>query len=84
MYSCEICVVFFICIGPLSGLLTNRFGHRPVAIIGSLVTMVGLTLSAFAATPYHLLFTFGIISGRAYNWSNRIQTDRNIQTDRHR
>lgn len=49
--------------GPLSGMLTNQFGHRNVSIVGGLLTMVGLFLSCLANDVNHLLVTFGIITG---------------------
>ena len=48
---------------PIAAILTNRFGLRPVYMIGSLVTGVSLLASTFAPNVYILLLTYGIFSG---------------------
>ncbi len=50
-------------LGPVSGALTNRFGHRAVVIAGGLTAAAGLVSSIFAHNIYHLYVTFGIITG---------------------
>ena len=52
--------------GPIGGMLTNRFGHRLVAVIGGLCATVGLALSAVGSNVYHLIVTFGIMTGTYY------------------
>ena len=38
--------------GPIGGMLTNRFGHRLIAMIGALFATVGLALGAFGSNVY--------------------------------
>lgn len=56
--------------GPLSGVLTNRFGHRVVAMVGGVIAGVGLILSAYATSIYHLYLTFGVITGFGFGVAN--------------
>ncbi|EAA05501.4 AGAP010881-PA, partial [Anopheles gambiae str. PEST] len=50
-------------LAPLSSALCQRFSCRIVVIIGGVFCGLGLTLSYFATSMYHLLFTFGILTG---------------------
>lgn len=51
-------------LAPLSSALCQRFSCRTVVFIGGLFCACGLTLSYFATSLYHLLFTFGILTGK--------------------
>lgn len=50
-------------LAPLSSALCQRFSCRTVVFIGGLFCACGLMLSYFATSLYHLLFTFGILTG---------------------
>lgn len=50
-------------LAPLSSALCQRFSCRSVVFVGGLFCTFGLTLSYFATSMYHLLFTFGILTG---------------------
>ncbi|XP_053685742.1 uncharacterized protein LOC128735273 [Sabethes cyaneus] len=50
-------------LAPVSSALCQRFSCRIVVIIGGVFCGLGLTLSYFATSMYHLLFTFGILTG---------------------
>lgn len=50
-------------LAPLSSALCQRFSCRAVVFVGGLFCTFGLTLSYFATSMYHLLFTFGILTG---------------------
>lgn len=50
-------------LAPLSSALCQRFSCRIVVFIGGLFCALGLTLSYFATSLIHLLFTFGILTG---------------------
>lgn len=52
-------------LAPLSSALCQRFSSRSVVFVGGLFCTLGLTLSYFATSLYHLLFTFGILTGKA-------------------
>ncbi|CAH1783473.1 unnamed protein product [Owenia fusiformis] len=54
-------------VGPISSVLTNRFGCRPVVLMGGIMSFIGLGTSAFATNIYHLYITFGIITGRSFS-----------------
>jgi MFS family permease len=49
---------------PISSLLTERFGFRPVVIAGGLIACAGLLASAFVNSIYTLFFTYSIITCR--------------------
>lgn len=52
-------------LAPLSSALCQRFSCRSVVFVGGLFCALGLTLSYFATSLYHLLFTFGILTGKS-------------------
>ena len=49
--------------GPIASALTNRYGCRPVCMMGGFIAGVGLICSAFVNSIEMLCFTFGIVSG---------------------
>lgn len=51
-------------LAPLSSALCQRFSCRSVVFVGGLFCALGLTLSSFATSLYHLLFSFGILTGK--------------------
>lgn len=50
-------------LAPVSSALCQRFSCRSVVFVGGLFCAFGLMLSYFATSLYHLLFTFGILTG---------------------
>ncbi|KAG0715963.1 Monocarboxylate transporter 2 [Chionoecetes opilio] len=56
------CFLWFIS-GLFSRPLTQEFGWRPVALSGSAMACVGMTLSAFAPSPAFLFFSFSLLTG---------------------
>ena len=54
-------MMFFL--GPLTTSLCERYGCRVVAIVGTIVCIVGLLLSSLVRTVPALFFTYGIIWG---------------------
>lgn len=50
-------------LAPISSALCQRFSCRSVVFVGGLFCALGLILSYFATSLYHLLFTFGILTG---------------------
>ncbi|CAH1784634.1 unnamed protein product [Owenia fusiformis] len=48
---------------PVGSLLTNKYGSRPVVILGGVISAIGLGTSVFSTNIYHLYITFGIITG---------------------
>uniref|UniRef100_A0AAY4E9Z8 Major facilitator superfamily (MFS) profile domain-containing protein n=1 Tax=Denticeps clupeoides TaxID=299321 RepID=A0AAY4E9Z8_9TELE len=49
--------------GPVSSILVNRYGSRPVVMIGGLMVGAGMIISSFGATIIHLYMCVGVIGG---------------------
>merc|ERR1711971_729894 len=49
--------------GPIVGGLVNKFGCRPVCILGSIVACAGLSLSTLSPNVPILMLTYGVIGG---------------------
>ncbi|KAI4873762.1 hypothetical protein NFI96_010624 [Prochilodus magdalenae] len=49
--------------GPVSSILVNRYGSRPVVMIGGLMVGVGMVSAAFGTTIIHLYLCVGVIGG---------------------
>lgn len=54
-------------LAPVSSALCQRFSCRSVVFVGGLFCAFGLMLSYFATSLYHLLFTFGILTGTRFH-----------------
>lgn len=50
--------------GPLSSILVNRYGSRPVVMVGGLMVSAGMMLASFGTSIIHLYLCVGIISGK--------------------
>ncbi|XP_054465023.1 monocarboxylate transporter 2-like isoform X2 [Anoplopoma fimbria] len=49
--------------GPVSSILVNRYGSRPVVMVGGLMVSAGMVLASFGRTIMHLYFCVGVIGG---------------------
>ncbi|TTB85600.1 Monocarboxylate transporter 2 [Bagarius yarrelli] len=49
--------------GPLSSVLVNRYGSRPVVITGGLMCSVSMVAASFSTTITHLYVCIGIVGG---------------------
>ncbi|KAA0706877.1 Monocarboxylate transporter 2 [Triplophysa tibetana] len=49
--------------GPVSSVLVNRYGSRPVVIIGGLMVGVAMMTASFATSILHLFICVGVIGG---------------------
>ncbi|KAI5607074.1 solute carrier family 16, member 7 (monocarboxylic acid transporter 2) [Silurus asotus] len=49
--------------GPLSSVLVNRYGSRPVVITGGLMCSVSMVAASFSSTITHLYICVGIVGG---------------------
>ncbi|XP_076014660.1 monocarboxylate transporter 4 [Genypterus blacodes] len=49
--------------GPLCSVLVNKFGCRPVMIIGGLFASLGMILASFATSIMHIYLTTGVVTG---------------------
>ncbi|XP_035510113.1 monocarboxylate transporter 7-like isoform X2 [Morone saxatilis] len=58
----SICVFIFTFTAPLSTMLTNRFGYRPVVVMGGFLISLGTITSAFTNSINEMYITIGIVS----------------------
>uniref|UniRef100_A0A3Q0SSS7 Monocarboxylate transporter 7 n=1 Tax=Amphilophus citrinellus TaxID=61819 RepID=A0A3Q0SSS7_AMPCI len=65
----SICVFIFAFTAPLSTMLSNHFGCRPVVMMGGLLISIGTITSAFTSSITEMYITTGIISGLGYCFS---------------
>ncbi|KTF90941.1 hypothetical protein cypCar_00013345 [Cyprinus carpio] len=49
--------------GPVSSILVNRYGSRPVVIAGGLMVGVAMVMASFGTTILHLYLCVGVIGG---------------------
>ncbi|XP_038592212.1 monocarboxylate transporter 4 [Micropterus salmoides] len=49
--------------GPLCSVLVNRFGCRPVMMVGGLFASLGMILASFATSMIHIYLCTGVITG---------------------
>uniref|UniRef100_A0A4W5KUP5 Major facilitator superfamily (MFS) profile domain-containing protein n=1 Tax=Hucho hucho TaxID=62062 RepID=A0A4W5KUP5_9TELE len=49
--------------GPVSSILVNRYGCRPVVIIGGLMVGASMVAASFGTTIIHLYLLVGVIGG---------------------
>lgn len=61
----SISVFIFAFTAPLGSLLSNRFGHRPVVMMGGFLMSLGMISSAFTNSINEMYITIGIISAVA-------------------
>ncbi|KAJ4932251.1 hypothetical protein JOQ06_010676 [Pogonophryne albipinna] len=49
--------------GPLCSVLVNRFGCRPVMLVGGILASLGMILASFSTSIIHIYLTTGVITG---------------------
>ncbi|KAM9342426.1 monocarboxylate transporter 2-like [Pholidichthys leucotaenia] len=49
--------------GPISSILVNRYGSRPVVMVGGLLVSMAMVLASFGTTIIHLYLCVGVIGG---------------------
>lgn len=54
---------FYLLTGPFVSALANRWGFRPVTIIGAVIASIGFALSHYGTSVGYLYVTYGIIGG---------------------
>ncbi|XP_040011971.1 solute carrier family 16 member 6b isoform X2 [Xiphias gladius] len=62
----SICIFIFTFTAPLSTMLSNRFGYRPVVMMGGFLISLGTITSAFTNSIEEMYITIGIVSGLGY------------------
>ncbi|XP_062937108.1 monocarboxylate transporter 7 [Cynocephalus volans] len=65
----SICVFVLTFTAPLSTVLSNRFGHRLVVMLGGLLVSIGMVTASFSQEVYHMYISIGVISGLGYCFS---------------
>ncbi|KAK3107138.1 hypothetical protein FSP39_007973 [Pinctada imbricata] len=56
----------YLTIGPVVGVLANKYGCRPVAVAGSIVATVGLFSCTFAPNLDVMIFLYGAVGGAGF------------------
>ncbi|TMS01558.1 Monocarboxylate transporter 2 [Larimichthys crocea] len=49
--------------GPVSSILVNRYGSRPVVMVGGVMVSTGMVLASFGTAIIHLYLCIGVIGG---------------------
>ena len=62
----------FLMTGPVSSLLCDKYGCRPVVMVGGLIFSIGVTASAFAQSISMVYLTFGLLGGRKKQFDSHI------------
>ncbi|KAM5125364.1 monocarboxylate transporter 7 [Mantella aurantiaca] len=62
----SICVFTLTFTAPLSTVLSNRFGHRPVVMLGGFLISVGMMAASFARNVVDMYLAIGVVSGLGY------------------
>lgn len=63
LYSFPLFLSVCVCPGPVSSVLVNRYGSRPVVITGGLMCSVSMVAASFSSTITHLYICIGIVGG---------------------
>ncbi|MEQ2271983.1 hypothetical protein XENORESO_012474 [Xenotaenia resolanae] len=62
----SICVFIMTFNGPLSSVMTNRFGFQFVVIIGGLLISTGTIATSFTSSLNQIYITYGLVAGLGY------------------
>ncbi|XP_029558673.1 monocarboxylate transporter 4 isoform X1 [Salmo trutta] len=65
--------------GPLCSVLVNRYGCRPVMMVGGLFASLGMILSSFSTSIIHIYLSTGVITG----WSTSTSLLESLQVGPH-
>ncbi|XP_063075006.1 monocarboxylate transporter 4-like [Engraulis encrasicolus] len=49
--------------GPMCSILVNRYGCRPVMMVGGIFASLGMIMASFATSIFHIYLTTGVITG---------------------
>lgn len=58
-----LCIYFFLSSGPISSILVNKYGSRPVMMAGGCLSSLGLIAASFCNSVQALYFCIGVIGG---------------------
>lgn len=56
-------IVSLVSSGPVSSILVNRYGSRPVVMVGGILVSTGMVLASFGTSIIHLYLCIGVIGG---------------------
>ncbi|KAK3100386.1 hypothetical protein FSP39_019114 [Pinctada imbricata] len=56
------------CLGPLAGIIGKKYGNHFTAMLGSLLSAIGLASSCFVESIHILYLTHGIITGLGFSF----------------
>lgn len=62
----SICVFVLTFTAPLSTVLSNRFGHRPIVMLGGFLISLGMIAASFARSVVDMYLAIGVVSGLGY------------------
>ncbi|PWA30326.1 hypothetical protein CCH79_00015749 [Gambusia affinis] len=62
-FECPDRVCALLCAGPLCSVMVNRFGCRPVMMVGGLFASLGMILASFSTSIVHIYLSTGVITG---------------------
>ncbi|XP_073420925.1 monocarboxylate transporter 7 isoform X2 [Dendrobates tinctorius] len=62
----SICVFVLTFTAPVSTILSNRFGHRPVVMLGGFLISLGMMIASFARNVVEMYISIGVVSGLGY------------------
>ncbi|KAM3920867.1 monocarboxylate transporter 7 isoform 1-T3 [Leptodactylus fuscus] len=62
----SICVFVLTFSAPLATILSNRFGHRPVVMLGGFLISLGMMAASFARSIVEMYICIGVVSGLGY------------------
>nr|XP_020731292.1 monocarboxylate transporter 7 [Odocoileus virginianus texanus]XP_020731293.1 monocarboxylate transporter 7 [Odocoileus virginianus texanus]XP_020731294.1 monocarboxylate transporter 7 [Odocoileus virginianus texanus]XP_020731295.1 monocarboxylate transporter 7 [Odocoileus virginianus texanus] len=65
----SICVFVLTFTAPVSTVLSSRFGHRLVVMLGGLLVSAGMVTAAFSQKVYHMYIAIGVVSGLGFCFS---------------
>ena len=54
------------CKAPVAGALVNKFGCRPVAMFGAVMSATGFAMSTMSANIDIMMLTYGIVGGMSH------------------
>lgn len=55
-----------LCTGPVSSILVNRYGSRPVVMVGGILVSTAMVLASFGTSIIHLYLCIGVIGGKSF------------------
>lgn len=55
-----------LCAGPVSSILVNRYGSRPVVMVGGVMVSTAMVLASFGTSIMHLYLCIGVIGGKYF------------------